>query len=87
MRIEQAAAACATEAGPGYQRVRVTEDMSLDVLLLASPPTLLAPELPVEGLECLQRRCQLVRVPFDGLAGELWVHRYELHQASLGLTA
>lgn len=84
MRVEQAAAVDASEAGPRDQRVGVGEDVPLHVLLLAGPSAHLASELPVEGVLRLQRRRELVDVPLDGLACELGVHLAESHCGSVG---
>jgi hypothetical protein len=83
MRVIQAAAPEASEAGSRHEAVAVAEDVPPHMLLLTGASTLLASELPVEGLQRFPLGLKLVRVPLNELRSELRVHWGKEHCGSL----
>lgn len=84
MRVEEAAAGEAAEAGPGHQGVRVREDVPTHQLLLALAFAALAAKLSVESVQRPTLGREFVLVPFDGLSNQFGVHGLEVHPQTLG---
>jgi hypothetical protein len=76
--VEEELAGDATQEGPGDSDLSITErvpDVSLPTQRVCLAPR--APMLPVEGLELVGLRTELVLVSLDGFPGQLGVHLFE----------